>query len=88
MMVYNGLVLPVMGLTAGYITSIWVNLLVGFISYYTASLIITHLGKGKNMKESVLAHFKGDYKYMMAYSIINWLSFVPLIFLNFNFVCL
>ena len=47
---FNGLILPVMGLTSGYITSIWVNLLVGYISYYTASLIITHLGKSKNMK--------------------------------------
>ena len=88
MIVFNGLVLPVMGLTAGYITSTWVVLLTGYISYYTASLIVTHLGKARNMKESILAHFKEDYKYMTVYSIINWMSFVPLIFINFSFICL
>ena len=85
---FNGLILPVMGLTSGYITSIWVNLLVGYISYYTASLIITHLGRSKNMKESILAHYSGDYRYMMGYGIINWLSFLPFMFLFFNFICL
>ena len=88
MLVYNGLILPVMGLNAGWLTSILVNLSVGFISYYTASLIITHLGRGKNMKESILSHFDGNYKYMIAYGIINWLSFLPIIFLNFSFICL
>ena len=88
MIVYNGLVLPLMGLNAGWITSIWVNLLIGFLSYYTASLIITHLGKAKRMKDSVLAHFNGNYTYMRAYGFINWLSFVPLVFLNFNFIIL
>ena len=88
MIVYNGLVLPIMGLHAGWFTSIWVNLLVGFLSYYTASLIITHLGKALNMKESILAHFNENYTYMRAYGFINWLSFIPLIFINFTFICI
>ena len=88
MIVYNGLVLPVMGISAGWIPSIWVNIFVGFISYYTASLIITHLGIAKSMKDSILNHFDDNYSYMRAYGFINWLSFIPLIFLNFNFVAL
>ena len=88
MTAFNHLILPVMGLTAGYITSIQVNLLVGYSSYYTASLIISHLGKSKNMKESILSHFNGDYRYMVGYGIINWLSFLPIIFTFFNFSCL
>ena len=44
------LVLPLIGVHTGYITVIWVSVLVGFISYYTARLIATHLGKGKNIQ--------------------------------------
>ena len=83
-----GLIVPIMGISAGYITSILITLSIGFVSYYTASLILVHLGKSRNMKESVLAHFNQDYRYMIAYSIINWLSFIPILFLFFDFVCL
>ena len=51
------LVLHVIGITAGYLTTLWVCLLVGYLSYYTAYLIIVHLGKAKSIKESILAHF-------------------------------
>ena len=44
------LVLPVVALTAGYITSLWVTLLVGFMAYYTANLLQIHLGKGRNIR--------------------------------------
>jgi amino acid permease len=39
------LVLPLLGLKTGYITTIIVNLLVGYTSYYTANLYVVHLGK-------------------------------------------
>lgn len=39
------LVLPLIGLTTGYFTSLAVCLLMGTISFYTAYLIMLHLGK-------------------------------------------
>lgn len=39
------LILPLLGLTTGYITSLIVCLIMGGISYYTAKLIVVHLGK-------------------------------------------
>ena len=48
------LMLPVIGLTSGYLTSIWICLLIGVISYYTAELIVIHLGKAKNIQKSIL----------------------------------
>lgn len=77
-----------MALNTGYLTSLLVVLVIGFISYYTASLILVHLGRGRNMKESILAHFDGNYNYMTGYGFINWLSFMPLIIIIFNFICL
>ena len=44
------LILPIIGLTAGWLTTIWVCLLTGYVSYYTAYLIVVHLGKAKNIK--------------------------------------
>ena len=44
------MVIPIVGLTTGWLTTIWINAAVAFILYYTASLIITHLGQGKGMK--------------------------------------
>ena len=85
---FNGVVIPIMALSAGYLTSLLVNLGIGFITYYTASLILVHLGKGRNIKESILAHFDGNYNYMMGYGFVNWLSFMPLIIITFNFICL
>jgi amino acid permease len=39
------LVLPLMSLNSGYITSLIVCASAGFICYYTAHLIVTHIGK-------------------------------------------
>ena len=47
---FNGLVLPVLGLITGHVDSIMVILVVGFCTYYTASLIVTHLGKSRSIK--------------------------------------
>ena len=84
----SSLILPVSGLAAGWFTSTWTLLLVGFLLYYTAHLIITHLGKSPNIKYSILAHFNNNYTYMSIYSIIIWLSFVPFVVLIFNLICL
>jgi hypothetical protein len=82
------MVIPLVGLTTGWLTTLWINAVVAFFLYYTASLIITHLGKGKGMKDSILSHFNNDYKYISAYGFIIWLSFVPFIFLSTRIICL
>jgi hypothetical protein len=87
MMGSNSLILPVLGLTSGWFTSIWTCLLAGYLLYYTAELIITHLGQSKNIKHSILAHFDNNYKYMSAYGIIIWVSFTPFIISGFNIIC-
>jgi hypothetical protein len=84
----NCLVLPTMGLSAGYITSIWTCILVAFICYYTARLLIIHMGKYSDVKESILDHFQDDYKYMKIYTVINWLALVPGLFAVFRILCL
>jgi amino acid permease len=51
-------VLPQLGMQAGWLTTLWVCVLTGFISYYTAKLIVIHLGKGSQIRDCILAHFK------------------------------
>ena len=81
-------VLPLVGLTAGWLTSIWTCILIGFISYYTARLIITHLGKGNTVKESILEHFDNDYRYMIGYSVIIWFTEIVQSIIFFRILCL
>lgn len=82
------LILPVVAITAGLFTSIWVCLVIGFVTYYTADLIVIHLGRGKNIQESILAHFDYNRKYLKAYSFVIWLSLIPFIVGYFRLICL
>ena len=86
-MLGSALFLPVAGLAAGWFTSIWTCLLVGYLLYYTAYQIIVHMGESKNMKECILAHFNNEYKYMSGYGIVIWISIVPLLVLLFSQTC-
>lgn len=44
------LVLPLIGLKAGYITTLLVSCFTGFIGYYTASILVMHIGKSGSIK--------------------------------------
>ena len=81
-------VLPQLGLTAGWLTSLWVCLLTGFISFYTARLIVTHLGKGSSIKECILGHFGNDYKYMRIYGAFIWFNFIVQLVIYFKIICI
>lgn len=85
---FNGLILPVIGLVAGYVDSIIVIMVVGFCTYYTASLIVVHLGKSRSIQENILTHFNHDNIYYTAYSVIYWLSLIPIVALGVKTFCL
>jgi hypothetical protein len=82
------LVLPIIGMTSGYITTILICSFVGFVSYYTAHLIVVHLGKAKNMTECILNHFNNNYFIMALYAFIIWCGQIPILILYFNLICL
>ena len=44
------LVLPVVGIEAGIFTTVWVTLIIGYMAYYTADLLVLHLGRGRNYR--------------------------------------
>jgi hypothetical protein len=46
------------------------------------------LGKCKGIKESVLAHFNHDYRYVKIYSLIIWISFLPIFLIYFRLIVL
>jgi amino acid permease len=80
--------LPLIGLKTGSITTIIVCIVTGFISYYTAYLIVLHLGKGRQIRDCVLSHFNNDYRYMTGYSFFIWISFMPVMLIYFRIICL
>ena len=82
------LVLPILGLRAGYIDTLVVSLFMGFISFYTGYLIVLHLGKAKSIKDYILSHFNNDYKYMQIYSGFIWFSFIPVFIIYFRLIVL
>jgi amino acid permease len=82
------LILPIIGISTGYAMILIIASFLGFISYYTANLIVIHLGRAKNMKECVLNHFQQNYSYMIAYALIIWSGQIPTLILYYNLICL
>ena len=82
------LVLPHIGLKTGWTLTIIVSLVIGYISYYTAYLIILHLGRGTQIKDCIMAHFNDNYKYMQIYCFFIWVSFIPMMLIYFRIICL
>jgi amino acid permease len=82
------LLLPLIGISTGYVTTILICFTLGFISYFTANLIVVHLGKAKNMQECVYEHFDKNYSYVKAYSLIIWCGNIPLLIIYFKLICL
>lgn len=80
--------LPLIGIKTGYITTIIVSLVVGYISYYTAKLYVIHLGKEKDIREAVLVHFNYDRKYVIFFSFLMWFSFIPCFLEYFRLMCI
>ena len=84
----TALVLPLLGLKAGYIDTLLVSLAMGILSFYTGYLIILHFGKAKSVKEYILSHFNYDYKYIQIYSFLIWFSFLPYFIVYFRLIVL
>lgn len=82
------LVLPQLGLKTGWGFTIAICIFVGFISHYTAYLIVLHLGKCKNIRQCILAHFDQDHRYISGYGLVLFLSIVPTLFIYFKIICL
>lgn len=82
------LILPLLGMKTGYLMIALVCIFMGFLSGYTAYLIILHLGKSRNIKEAVLQHFKGDFKYTVIYNTFIGISFMPCLIAYFRLLCL
>jgi len=51
------LVLPIIGLYAGYILIPLVILIASMCCYYTAVVMFQHLGKAKTINQSIMNHF-------------------------------
>jgi amino acid permease len=82
------LVLPIIGMSTGYLTTVLVSSLLGFLSYYTGNIVVVHLGKAKNMTSTILNHFDQNYSYMTIYAFIIFCGQIPTLMVYFNLICL
>jgi len=81
------LILPLLGLTTGYLMSALTCIIIGLVCYYTAYLVIVHLGKG-TVRDWILEHFDHDEKYLVGFNIIMVINGIPGYLIYFKLVCL
>ena len=72
------LVLPVMAMTAGYLTTAFLAILFGALTYYTARLLVVHIGEEKVPHMFILHHFDKDYRYLIFLNFIVWVGYIPI----------
>lgn len=82
------LVLPVLGLSSGYISSSLLCMTMGFITFYTCWLLIMHVGKNGSIKEGILYHFDHNYTYLTVYSCMVWVNVIPILLIYFRLIVL
>jgi amino acid permease len=81
------LILPLLCLGSGYLTSLTVCALAGFICYYTAHLIVTHIGKS-SIREWITEHFHNKYGFVILYDVFSFLGGVLVFIIYFKLICL
>lgn len=81
------LIIPIDGKDAGYLSWTIRCILIGGTTAYTAYLLVKHLGKAKNIKYLILAHFGQDRKYTTLYNCTIWFSFLSAMILYFSLFC-
>lgn len=68
------LVLPILALHAGYVNMTVICFIMGMMSYYTAYLIISHVGVSKDIQVSILAHFAHNTTILKMYNVLICLN--------------
>jgi amino acid permease len=82
------LILPVLGLSSGYISTPLLCAVMGFITFYTCWLLVVHVGKARNIKEGILSHFDQNYAVLTFYSCMVWMNVFPVLLIYFRLVVL
>ena len=70
----SALVLPLLGLEAGYIAIPFISVFFGVVSAYSCLLTVEHLGECKNIRDSILEHFYGLHTVTVFYNFVMGMS--------------
>jgi amino acid permease len=77
------LILPVLALETGYISTLIVIIITGAFSYYSSYICISHIGKEQDLDSAVYKHFGKSAKMRMFYDLCIWSSLLLIDFLYF-----
>ena len=80
------LVLPLVALEAGWISSIFIIFVTGFFSYYSCYLSMAHLGDQEDLDSALLRHFNGSKCLKTFYDFCVWAGVTLLLNLYFDLI--
>ena len=72
------LLLPVIAIKAGYMTTSLLAMFFGALTFYTARLLVVHIGQEKMPHMFILHHFHNDYRYLIFFNFIVWVGYFPI----------
>ena len=55
---------------SGWLMTLLACIVFGLTTYFSAYLVVMHLGDCPNIKEAILVHFKGDQFYALLYNAV------------------
>lgn len=80
------LVLPLLVLEAGTVTSGIIILISGIFSYYSCMLCIKHLSTCKDLDETIMKHFNNNKSIKIFYDFIVFINLTLLLILYFELI--
>jgi amino acid permease len=80
------LVLPLYARQAGTVLSFLVIFGAGFFSFYSCHLCLKHLGKSKDLDQSILEHFGRKWVIKAGYDLLVFVNLMFILMLYFNFI--
>ena len=80
------LVLPILSMEGGLITSALIIFITGFFSFYSCYLCVLHLGEHSDLDKALVAHFNGSKVVKIIYDILVFISMTVLLILYFNLI--
>lgn len=80
------MILPVLALDTGYMSTIIVIIVTGIFSYYSCYLCVSHVGNEPDLDTAIYKHFGKSQKMKALYDICVWSSLLLIDFLYFELI--
>jgi amino acid permease len=80
------LILPVLALQGGYLSTFFVIGITGLFSYYSAKLCVLHIGNSSDLDMAIYKHFDNSKKMKVFYDLCVWANILLFCMLYFELI--